>query len=72
MDQSSAYNHVGGTMIGTHCPNSKPIKNGNVIGPNSKICDEHSSLEIEDAQILLEKHQKKVDTMRAHVQNNGI
>jgi hypothetical protein len=57
----------------TPCPNSMSTnKNGHVIGPNSKICDEHSSLEIENAPIMLDKHQKEVDTLRLNVQNNGV
>ncbi len=61
------------TTAGTPCRNSESANiNGHVIGPNSKIGDEHSSLEIEDAPILLEEHQKEVDTSRIDVQNNGV
>lgn len=61
------------TTAGTPCQNSESANiNGHVIGPNSKIGDEHSSLEIEDAPILLEEHQKEVDTSRIDVQNNGV
>jgi hypothetical protein len=61
------------TTAGTPCQNSESANiKGHVIGPNSKIGDEHSSLEIEDAPILLEEHQKEVDTSRTHVQNNGV
>ncbi len=61
------------TTAGTPCQNSESENiNGHVIGPNSKIGDEHSSLEIEDAPILLEEHQKEVDTSRIDVQNNGV
>jgi hypothetical protein len=57
----------------TPCPNSiSTNKNGHVIGPDSKIRDEHSYLEIEDAPIMLDEHQKEVDTLRTNVQNNGV
>ncbi|CAK9222717.1 unnamed protein product [Sphagnum troendelagicum] len=61
------------TTAGTPSQNIESANiNGHVIGPNSKIGDEHSSLEIEDAPILLEEHQKEVDTSRIDVQNNGV